>query len=216
MEHLLNTGRIPQTFKRARKSPCNWVGQKEKRERHRDGTWPSERKLWRREWACPWEWPSLVGRSARTEGELRSPGGEHSNSSVKGKEEKDPHRWSVLPSSPQTEMLLYWGGWGLGTEAWVSELRLWGERTGVGCMQTAWGGWLGCGVPQAREYGKMLGPTGEARPLLGGAWGGGGPTIGASFSEYTLRRQGTGYLNSRSPKERDTIQTQNSPHAKKY
>ena len=44
----------------------------------------------------------------------------------------------------------------------------------------------------------------------------GGTTIGASFSEYTLRRQGTGYLNSRSPKERDTIQTQNSPHAKKY
>ena len=37
MEHLLNTGRRPQTFKRARKSPCNWVGQKEKRERNRDG-----------------------------------------------------------------------------------------------------------------------------------------------------------------------------------
>ena len=69
------------------------------------GTWPPERELWRRKGSCPWEWPSLVGRSARTERELRSPGGEHSNSSVKGKE-KDPHRRSVLPSSPQTEMLL--------------------------------------------------------------------------------------------------------------
>ena len=29
-EHLLNPGRRPQTFKRVRKSPHNWVGQKKK------------------------------------------------------------------------------------------------------------------------------------------------------------------------------------------
>ena len=29
-EHLLNTGRRPQTSQKARKSPCTWVGQKKK------------------------------------------------------------------------------------------------------------------------------------------------------------------------------------------
>ena len=29
-EHLLNAGRRPQTSKRARKPPCDWVGQKKK------------------------------------------------------------------------------------------------------------------------------------------------------------------------------------------
>ena len=29
-EHLLNAGRKPQTSKKVRKSPCNWVGQKKK------------------------------------------------------------------------------------------------------------------------------------------------------------------------------------------
>ena len=30
IEHLLNTGRRPHTSQKARQSPCNWVGQKEK------------------------------------------------------------------------------------------------------------------------------------------------------------------------------------------
>lgn len=32
-EHLLNAGRRPQTYRRARVSPRNWVGQKEKKKR---------------------------------------------------------------------------------------------------------------------------------------------------------------------------------------
>ena len=34
-EHLLNPGRRPQTFQKARNSPCAWVGQK-KKEKNRD------------------------------------------------------------------------------------------------------------------------------------------------------------------------------------
>ena len=49
---------------------------------------------------------------------------------MKGKADRDPQRWAVLPSPPQTEMLPYWGGSGLGSEARVPELRLWGEDWG--------------------------------------------------------------------------------------
>ena len=36
-EHLLNADRRPQTSKRARKSPCNWVGQKKKKKKKEKG-----------------------------------------------------------------------------------------------------------------------------------------------------------------------------------
>ena len=35
-EHLLNTGRRPQTPKRARKSPLNWIEQKKKKNKERE------------------------------------------------------------------------------------------------------------------------------------------------------------------------------------
>ena len=45
-EHLLNTGRRPQTPKRARKSPLNWIEQKKKkkikRERKESGWDPNK------------------------------------------------------------------------------------------------------------------------------------------------------------------------------
>ena len=41
-EHILNTGRRPQTSKKARNSPCNWVGQKKKKKRDKGiGTGPA-------------------------------------------------------------------------------------------------------------------------------------------------------------------------------
>ena len=50
-EHLLNTGRRPQTSQKARNSPCTWVGQKKKEKpetKNRDRTCSSGRELWRR------------------------------------------------------------------------------------------------------------------------------------------------------------------------
>ena len=48
-EHLLNTGRRPQTSQKARNSPHTCVGQKKKqRQKNRDRTCTSGRDLWRR------------------------------------------------------------------------------------------------------------------------------------------------------------------------
>ena len=144
-EHLLNAGRRPQTPKRARKSPHNWVGQKKKgkkkkREREkgiRTGPAPQRRSRERGKVCVPWEVPSLAGQSARMEGELWSLRGEHSNWFMEGKAERDLHRWQVsLPCTPQPEMLTCWGWQGLGAEAWVLEVRP-RERTGVGFVETA-------------------------------------------------------------------------------
>ena len=53
-----------------------------------------------------WEVPSLAGRTARMEGELRSLRGECSNQFAEGKEERHQHSQSVLPpGTPQPKML---------------------------------------------------------------------------------------------------------------
>ena len=47
-EHLLNAGRRPQTSRKARKSPCTWVGQKKKKkqtQKNKDVTCTSGREL---------------------------------------------------------------------------------------------------------------------------------------------------------------------------
>ena len=47
-EHLLNAGRRPQTFQKARNSPRTWVGKKKKekqRQKNRDGTCTTGREL---------------------------------------------------------------------------------------------------------------------------------------------------------------------------
>ena len=118
--------------------------------------------------SAPWEVPSLVGRSAGTEGELQSHGGEHSNLFAEGKAERDLHRHSVPPpSTPQPEMLVHRGGRGLVAEARASEVRAWGEAWGWLCGDSLRG--LECGVPQPREYRKKPGP---ARDAMCHHWGG--------------------------------------------
>ena len=95
-EHLLNAGRRAQTSKRAGKSPHNWVGKKkkEKKSERKEAGWD----------LCPWEGavkeesshlrevPSVVGRSARTEGKLQSLRGLCSNRFAEGNAERDLHR----------------------------------------------------------------------------------------------------------------------------
>ena len=103
-EHLLNTGRRPQISERARKSPCNRVGQK-KKEKKKDkgiGTGPAPLggSCEGEKFATLWEVPSLVGRSARMEGELQSLGGEHRNWSAGGKTETCTNGWCCHPALP--------------------------------------------------------------------------------------------------------------------
>ena len=128
-EHLLNADRRPQTSQKARNSPHTWVGKKEKektktKEQGRDlNFWegavkekkfPHTRK--------PLHWWRRGGGWAG--GKLWSHRGERSNRGAEGKEERFPHRGSVLTSTHQPERL------GLRR----SDPR---ERTGVGCVNTA-------------------------------------------------------------------------------
>ena len=75
-------------------------------------------------------------------GKLRSYRGECSNGGVEGKAERFPHRGSVLSSAHQPKRLVCspagtGRGWELRLGLWRSDPR---ERTGVGCMNTAWRG----------------------------------------------------------------------------
>ena len=70
-------------------------------------------------------------------GQTESFGGERSNQSAAARTERDLHKRSVPPPcAPQPEMRVRQRGPGLGAEAHASEIRP-GERTGVGCVQTA-------------------------------------------------------------------------------
>ena len=62
-EHLLNAGRRPQTSKKARILPHNWVGQKKKY--IYKGTWASMRELWRKKSFQYYEVPSLAETGGR-------------------------------------------------------------------------------------------------------------------------------------------------------
>ena len=75
-------------------------------------------------------------------GKLQSHGGEHSNRGAEGKVERFLHRGSVPNSTHQPEKLVcsatgVGGGWELRLGLLRSNPR---ERTGVGCVNTAWRG----------------------------------------------------------------------------
>ena len=93
-EHLLNAGNGPQTSKRARKSPCNRVRQKKKRERGiRTGTVALGGSFERGKVSL------LAGRSARTQRELRSLRGEHGGKCAEG-QQRSPARLGGRTGTP--------------------------------------------------------------------------------------------------------------------
>ena len=116
--------------------------QKKQRQKNRDGTCPSGRELWRRKSLHTLGSPFTGGDGGWAWGELWSHGGQHSNRGAEGKAEIFPHRGSVLTSTHQPERLVCSPA-GAG-QVW--ELRLGiqrsdpRERTGVGCVNTAWRG----------------------------------------------------------------------------
>ena len=111
---------------------------KKQRQKNRDGTCTSRRELWRRKSFHTLGSP-FTGKDG---GELQSHGGEHSNRCAEGKEERFPHRGLVPTSTHQHKRLVCstaraGGGWELRLRLRRSDPR---ERTGVGCVKTAWGG----------------------------------------------------------------------------
>ena len=108
-EYLLNTGRGPQTSKKARNSPTYLGGAKEKR-KNRDRRIGWDLNLWEgavKEENFPhtrkplhWRRQGVAG------GKLWSRRGERSNRGAEGKAERFPHRRSVLTSTHQPERLV--------------------------------------------------------------------------------------------------------------
>ena len=123
-----------------------------------------------------------MGRSAGTEGALRSLRGECSNQFAAARMERDLHKCSVPPlCTPQPETRICQCWWGLGAEPQASEIRP-GERTGVGCMETPRRGWSLVQL-HPRMYTKEAWAALEARRhCVGGAQGEGwGPPLQLFF-----------------------------------
>ena len=127
-EYLMNTGRRPQTAERARKSPGNQVGKKKMRKESRMGPAPLGGSYERGKVPAPWKAPSLVGRSAGTEGELQRLRGECSSRFVAATAERKLHRWSVQCCRPALTSLRC-RSTGAGGN-WVPELGLWRSDPG--------------------------------------------------------------------------------------
>ena len=113
--------------------------------------------------------------------------------------ERDLHRRSVSQHcTPQPETCVHQCGRGLGAEAWASEVRP-GEKTGVGCAETALRGWILVWLKprvyaeeaQAHHRGKV--PLLRARKGRGGTW-----HSSLLPCTCTLRRQDTACTGSRS------------------
>ena len=109
---------------------------KKQRQKNRDRTCISGKELWKRKGFHTLGNP-FTGRGR---GKLQSHRGECSNRGAEEKAERFPHRGLVLTSTHQIEMLVCSPtGWRdkLRLGLWRSDPR---ERTGVGCMNTAWRG----------------------------------------------------------------------------
>ena len=135
-------------FQKGKKIPTYLGRAKEKRnkrQKNRDGTCTSRRELWRRKSFHTLGSPFTGGDWGWEGGEwgesLRATG-EHSNRGAEGKTERFPHRGLVLTSTHQPERLVCSptrvdGGWELRLGLQESDCR---ERTGDGCVNTAWRG----------------------------------------------------------------------------
>ena len=128
------TPHLPGSGKRKKK--------KKQRQQNRDRICTSGREPWRRKSFHKLGSP-LTGENREWAGaKHQSLRGEGSNSGAEGKAERFPHKRSVPTSTHQPERLVcsptgVGGGWELRLRLWRSDPR---ERTGVGCIKTAWRG----------------------------------------------------------------------------
>lgn len=115
--------------------------------------------------AC-WEVRLLAGRSVWTEGALQGLGREHTLLAA-ARTERDPHRRPVpLPALLSLRCTSAWDGWGLGGEAWVSEIRRREGARGGLCGNSLKRLGSDATAPQRRKPGQHQKPgttTGEGR-----------------------------------------------------
>ena len=152
-EHLLNTGRRPQTSQKARNSPCTWVGQmkkkKKQRQKNRDGTCTSGRELWSRKSFHTLGSP-FTGGDMECMGESFRATEESTATGVQGAKQRDSH--TENPCRPALTSLRGFSahppGW-VGTGSWGSgfgsqtprrglELAAWRQPDRVSAPQLAW------------------------------------------------------------------------------
>ena len=138
-EHWQKTSDLP----KGKKLPM-YLGRAKEKRKNRDkriGMGPG-RELWKRK-SFHTLWRPFTGRDGGwRRGEASSHGGERSNRGAEGKVERFPQRGSVLTSTHQPERFVCsptgaGGGWELRLRLRSSDPR---ERTGVGCVNTAWRG----------------------------------------------------------------------------
>ena len=161
-EHLLKTGRRPQTSQKARKSPCTWVGQKKKkkqRQKNRDETCTSGRELWRRK-SFHTLGSAFTGGDGGGVGEASEPWRRAQQQGCRGQSGEIPaERIGADQHSLAWEacLLTHQGGWGLGAETRVSEVRSQGENWGWLCEHSL----KGASAPQlaGRDSRKKSGPA---------------------------------------------------------
>ena len=157
-EHLLNTGRRPQTSERARKSPCRWVGQKKnERERNCNVICAPERELWKMKGFYTQGSPLIGGEVSPYAGMYF---GASEESTVTGLWKQSIERLHRGFSADWHSLAWDAGPLGqgkLGSETGASEGR-WGERTRIGCSKIAWGGWEVLHHNRG-SLGRILGPA---------------------------------------------------------
>ena len=146
-EHLLNAGRRPQNFPKGKKLPMYLGRAKEKKKKQsqkkRDGTWTTGKELWRRKRFHTLGSPFTGGGGGWQGGSFRATEESTATGVQRAKRRDSPTEDQCQPALTSPRVLSAHPPAGTG---WGWELRLGlrrsdpRERTGVGCMNTAWWG----------------------------------------------------------------------------
>ena len=131
-EHLLNAGR-PHISKRARKSLHNWVDQREKKEERKESgqdQHPWEGAVNEERFLHTGRPPDWLEDQPWKRGSFKA---SEKSSTAAGQRKRKPKESHTDPAWDTPQL-----GW-VRSICWGWELRL-GERTGAGCVETAWGG----------------------------------------------------------------------------
>ena len=194
-EHLLNTGRRPQTSKSAKKSPCNWEGQKQskkKRKESRQDLYPREGAMKEERFLHPGRSPHWQGDEPGQRGSFRALEENAATGLQKTKQRVTcTDDWYQGPALPSLRCLSTGVGGG-----WILKLGLqrsdrgedWGWLRGDSLKGLECGNW-GCMQKKPK-------PNREARRHCWGAQEERcGTAIGGSFPACALRQKDTANTN---------------------
>ena len=161
-EHLLNSGRRPQTSQKARKSPHIGKGKREKnkqKQKNKDGTCNSGRELWKKKSFHTLGSPFTGGDRGWVGDNIWSHEGEDSNGVQRAKQ-RDSHteNWCQPALTSLRGLSAHPLGW-VGAGSWGSGFG--GQTPGRGLRLPVWGQPEGASAQQIarRESGKKSGPA---------------------------------------------------------